>query len=72
PADMQTAEYISRQLGDVVEDGCRKPVLTPDEVLRLRPGPVYRTFHGLTCLTLRAGNAPIFGDVVPCWKLDSK
>ena len=79
PADMQTAEYVSKMLGDVVEDGCRKPLLTPDEVLRLPPGPMYRLpngavrhIYGLACLTLRAGNAPIFGDVVPCWKLDSK
>ena len=67
PTDMQTAEYVSKMLGDTEDEaGCRKPLLTPDEVL------LYRTFHGLTCLTLRAGNAPIFGDVVPCWKLDSK
>ncbi|MCR2830514.1 type IV secretory system conjugative DNA transfer family protein [Acidithiobacillus ferrooxidans] len=70
--DMKTAEYVSKMLGTVVEDGCRKPLLTPDEVLRLPQGPMYRTFHGLTCLTLRAGNAPIFGDVVPCWKMGSK
>ena len=72
PGLLSTAEYISKQLGYVFEDGCRKPLLTPDEVLRLRPGPVYRTFHGLTCLTLRTGNAPILGDVVPCWKMGSK
>ncbi|OCB03458.1 hypothetical protein BBC27_07805 [Acidithiobacillus ferrivorans] len=67
PDFLSTAEYISKQLGDVVEDGCRKPLLTPDEVLRLPPGPAYRTFYGITCLTLRAGNAPIFGEAVPCW-----
>ena len=79
PGFLSTAEYISKQLGDVVEDGCRKLLLAPDEVLRLRPGhvyrtpePVYRTFQGLTCLTLRVGNAPIFGEVVPYWKMDSK
>uniref|UniRef100_E6QNN5 Putative Conjugal transfer protein traG n=1 Tax=mine drainage metagenome TaxID=410659 RepID=E6QNN5_9ZZZZ len=85
PADMQTAEYVSKMLGAVFEDGCRKPLLTPDEVLRLPPGPMYRLpngavrhIYGLACLTLRAGNAPmagnapIFGAVVPCWKLDSK
>ena len=26
----------------------------------------------LTCLTLRAGNAPILGEEVPFWKLGSK
>lgn len=62
-----TAEYISRQLGDVVEDGCSKPLLTPDEVFRLRPGPMDRTSGRNTCLTLRAGNAPILGTLVPCW-----
>ena len=78
PADMETAEYISKQLGDVVEDGCRKPLLTPDEVLRLPPGAMYRLngvvrlISGLACLTLRAGNAPIFGAVVPFWKMGSK
>jgi hypothetical protein len=66
---MQTAEYVSKRLGKV-QSGCgSKPLLTPDEILRLPQGPMYRTFHGLTCLTLRAGNAPIFGDVVPCWKM---
>lgn len=79
PADMETAEYVSKMLGDVVEDGCRKPLLTPDEVLRLPLGPMYqlpngavRHIYGLACLTLRAGNAPIFGAVVPCWKMGSK
>ncbi|MBU2772646.1 type IV secretory system conjugative DNA transfer family protein [Acidithiobacillus ferrooxidans] len=78
PADMGTAEYVSKMLGDVVKDGCRKPLLTPDEVLRLPPGPMYRLngvvrlISGLACLTLRAGNAPIFGAVVPFWKMGSK
>ena len=79
PADMETAEYVSKQLGDVVEDGCRKPLLTPDEILRLPQGPMYqlpngavRPIYGLACLTLRAGNTPIFGAVVPCWKMGSK
>ncbi len=60
PADMESAEYISKQLGDVVEDGCRKPLLTPDDVLRDRE----------RCFTLRAGNAPILGEVVPFWNLE--
>ncbi len=65
PSFAPTAEYISGQLGDVVEDGCSKPLLTPDEVFRLQPGPMASVRN--TCLTLRAGNAPILGSVVPCW-----
>ncbi|MFA6181527.1 type IV secretory system conjugative DNA transfer family protein [Acidithiobacillus sp.] len=80
PADMETAEYVSKLLGNIEDEaGCRKPLLTPDEVLRLPPGPMYRLpngavrhIYGLACLTLRAGNAPIFGAVVPCWKMGSK
>jgi len=76
---LSTAEYISKQLGKV-QSGCgSKPLLTPDELLRLPPGPMYqlpdgavRHIYGLACLTLRAGNAPILGAVVPCWKLGSK
>ncbi len=72
PVDMKTAEYISKQLGKV-QSGCgSKPLLTPDELLRLPPGPMDRTSGQHTCLTLRAGNVPIFGEVVPFWKLDSK
>ncbi|MBU2831877.1 type IV secretory system conjugative DNA transfer family protein [Acidithiobacillus ferriphilus] len=77
PADMQTAEYVSKQLVTSSKDGCRKPLLTPDELFRLPPGPMYqlpngavRHIYGLACLTLRAGNAPILGAVVPylAWK----
>ncbi len=71
PVDMETAEYISKQLGKV-QSGCgSKPLLTPDELLRLPPGPMDRTSGQHTCLTLRAGNAPILGEVVPCRMLDS-
>lgn len=77
PADMQTAEYISRRLGNTEDEaGRRKPLLTPDEVLRLPPGPLYRLpdgsvrhIYGLACLTLRAGNAPVFGAAVPYWMM---
>ncbi len=73
PEDMETAEYVSKLLGNIEDEaGCRKPLLTPDEVLRLRSGPMDRTSGQHTCLTLRAGNVPIFGEVVPFWKLDSK
>jgi type IV secretion system protein VirD4 len=52
-ADMETAECLSKMLGNIEGDDGR---IKPEELLRLRP---------YTCLTLRAGNAPIFGEVVP-------
>jgi type IV secretion system protein VirD4 len=75
PRYFPTAEYISKQLGSIEDDdGIRKPLLTPEEVLRMS-GSCWRSvdvgdesrtpIHGLTCLTVRAGNAPIFGNIVP-------
>ena len=77
--DLETAEYISKMLGDVIDaNGNRKPLLQPDEVLRIGPGPTYRrpdgstfVFYGFACLTLRQGNAPIYGTLVPLLMLKS-
>jgi type IV secretory pathway TraG/TraD family ATPase VirD4 len=60
PADMETAEYISTQLGNIEGNDGR---IKPEEILRLRPN---------TCLTLRAGNAPIFGEVVHPLRVDNR
>ena len=57
--NIKTAEYMSKMLGTVESrPGIRKPLMPVDDVFRQRREQ---------CLTLRAGHAPIFGALVPCW-----
>jgi type IV secretion system protein VirD4 len=81
PADMETAEYLSEMLGDVgIDCGIREPLMitqnSPDDLLHMPrraalSGPAGAdAVWGVSCFTLRAGNAPIFGSLVPFWQME--
>ncbi|MBU2819050.1 type IV secretory system conjugative DNA transfer family protein, partial [Acidithiobacillus ferrooxidans] len=65
PADMETAEYISNCLPTV---GMKtvlgtRPWMSPDEILQMTCAN--ETRGSFPCITFRAGNAPVLGEVVP-------
>jgi len=72
PADIKTAEYISNFLPTVgikTVHGTwgQRPWLSPDEIMQMTCAD---ETCGTQCITYRAGNPPILGEVVPCWNLD--
>ena len=75
PNDMDTAQYLSDLLGTVnTGRGIHKPLMGPAELLhmprhvrRRRPGVGWFTGTNsfINCFTLRAGQAPLLGALVP-------
>ncbi|MHB1642329.1 MAG: type IV secretory system conjugative DNA transfer family protein [Acidithiobacillus sp.] len=71
PADMKTAEYVSNFLPTVgikTVHGTwgQRPWMSPDEIMQMTCAD---ETCGIPCITFRAGNAPILGEVVPFWNL---